>query len=87
MEASTQMAPYGRHRRLPRTHYGRTYTIEIPDLVSSPLDMMGLMGMAQVIAAIAMASKASEEARPPGTGPPSMPIRSRKTANKCADGP
>ena len=45
--------PHGRHRRLPRTHYGRTYTIEILTLLASPLDMMGLMGMAQVIATIA----------------------------------
>ena len=56
-------------------------------VLASPLDMMGLMGMAQVLQRLPMASKASEEVRPPGTGPPSMPIRSRRTANKCADGP
>ena len=42
-------------------------------LLVSPLDMMGLIGMAQVIATIAMASKASEEVSPPGIGPSTTP--------------
>ena len=45
-------------------------------LLVSPLDMMGLIRMAH-----------SEEVSPPGIGLLSMPIRSRKTLNKCADGP
>ena len=57
-------------------------------LLVFPLDMMGLIGMAQVIATIAYGIQDLEEGKPPpGTGPSSMPIRNRKTGNKCKDGP
>ena len=56
-------------------------------LLVFPLDMMGLIGMAQVIATIAYGIQVLEEGKPPGTGPSSMPIRNRKTGNKCKDGP
>ena len=47
------MAPHGRHRRLLRPHHGWPHTIKTLDSAVSPLDMMGLIGMAQVIATIA----------------------------------
>ena len=53
MEGSSQMAPHGRHRRLFRPHHGWTHTVKFLTLLVSPLDMMGLIGMAQVIATIA----------------------------------
>ena len=51
-------------------------------LLVSPLDMMGLIGMAQVVQRSPMASKALEEEKPPGIGLSSMPIRNKKTLNK-----
>ena len=52
-------------------------------LLVSPLDMMGLIGMAQVIATIAYGIQGLRRGvSPPGIGLLSMPIRSRKTLNK-----
>ena len=76
------MAPHGRHRRLLRPHHGWPHTIKILDSAVSPLDMMGLIGMAQVIATIAHASKASEEVPPPGIGPSTTPSWSYPPGNR-----
>ena len=48
-----QWLPYRRYRRLPWQNHCRTPRSKSLTLLVSPLDMMGLMGMAQVIATIA----------------------------------
>ena len=52
-------------------------------LVVSPLDMMGLIGMAQVLATLAYGVQGS----PRGTGLPSIRIRHKKTTAKWKDSP
>ena len=52
-------------------------------LVVSPLDMMGLIGMAQV----PMGCKVFAGGLPPGTGPPSIRIQHEKTTDRLKDGP
>ena len=47
-------------------------------LLVSPLDMMGLMGMAQVIATIAYGIQGLRRGKPPGIGLISMPIQMRR---------
>ena len=46
-------------------------------IIVSPLDMMGLIGMAQVLATWAYGIEGLEERFPRGTGRPSMNIRNR----------
>ena len=48
-----RLPPHGRYGRLPRPHHCRTHPSKSLTVLVSPLDMMGLMGMAQVVATIA----------------------------------
>ena len=56
-------------------------------LVVSPLDMMGLIGMAQVLAALAYGVQGLRRGLPRGTGHPSIRIQHVKTTDKLKDGP
>ena len=53
-------------------------------LIVSPLDMMGLIGMAQVLAALAYGVQGLRRG---STGPPSIRIQHKKTTVKWQDGP
>ena len=52
--------PYRRHRRLLGANHGRLTKSKSLTIVVSPLDMIGLIGMAQVLATSPMESKVQE---------------------------